>query len=235
MESLLTPEDKKVLQRVSRILSSYGMKEGTVETEGFDYYSDFSDQKIDVEEWSHFSNNYTVDIPPMLYPIYDKIIKYCQDKFYDYDIDTGGNEINYARADIDIDVKKQEISLNYWCSYYDVSDYVGTEISMEDDEDLKKVLEEIQEVTPDSSVTLKYNGSGDSGYIESSFENGVLVPAAVEDYCYRILENNHGGWEINEGSQGEFIFNIDNNSVTLEHQYNTEETSNYQMFSESFA
>ena len=235
MESLLTPEDKKVLQRVSRILSSYGMKEGTVETEGFDYYSDFPDQEINVEEWSHFSNNYTVDIPPMLYPIYDKIIKYCQDKFYDYDIDTGGNEINYARADIDIDVKKQEISLNYWCSYYDVSDYVGTEISMEDDEDLKKVLEEIQEVTPDSSVTLKYNGSGDSGYIESSFENGVLVPAAVEDYCYRILENNHGGWEINEGSQGEFIFNIDNNSVTLEHQYNTEETSNYQMFSESFA
>ena len=99
---------------------------------------------------------------------------------------------------------------------------------------MKKVLEEIQEVTPDNLVSLRYNGSGDSGYMESSFENGVLVPAEVEDFCYRLLENQHGGWEINEGSQGEFIFNIDNNSVSLEHQYNTEETLNYTLFSESF-
>jgi hypothetical protein len=35
----------------------------------------------------------------------------------------------------------------------------------------------------------------------------VKVPfyEAIEDYCYNILESEHGGWEINAGSFGEFV------------------------------
>ena len=31
--------------------------------------------------------------------------------------------------------------------------------------------------------------------------------AEVEDYCYTVLED-FGGWEINEGSNGNFHFNL---------------------------
>jgi hypothetical protein len=44
----------------------------------------------------------------------------------------------------------------------------------------------------------------------------------------------HGGWEINEGSQGTFYFDLEKREVTLEHQYNTEENSNFTLFEESF-
>ena len=85
-------------------------------------------------------------------------------------------------------------------------------------------------------LTLKYNGSGDSGYIENSFdENGDDVPAGIEDWCYRALENNFGGWEINEGSDGEFIFDFNNSMVTLNHIMNTEETETDTLYEESFA
>ena len=235
MNNLLTTEDKIVLQRVSRILNSYGMKDGTLETEGFDYFSDFADREINVEDWTHFSNNYSVDVPPMIYPILDKIIKYCQKKFYYFDIDTGGEDVNYARVDVDIDTKEQDITVNYWYSYYSTSDGYATTIDREDDDALVTTLNDIREISDDNFLTLRYNGSGDSGYIESSFEEGPEVPASVEDFCYRFLENTHGGWEINEGSQGQFVFNMKEGTVTLEHQYNTEETNDFTLFNESFA
>ena len=85
-------------------------------------------------------------------------------------------------------------------------------------------------------MTLEYNGSGDSAYIESSFdENGDAVPAGIEDWCYRALENNFGGWEINEGSDGEFILDFNNSMLTLNHTMNTEETATDALYEESFA
>ncbi len=85
-------------------------------------------------------------------------------------------------------------------------------------------MNEIKEsgARPDSNgrYQLDYNGSGDSGYIESSFSNGGRVPANIEDWCYDVLERNYGGWEINEGSQGYFVFDTKNNIIELEHTYN---------------
>jgi hypothetical protein len=34
------------------------------------------------------------------------------------------------------------------------------------------------------------------------------IEELVEQICYDLLEANHGGWEINEGSYGEFVFNF---------------------------
>jgi len=83
---------------------------------------------------------------------------------------------------------------------------------------------------------FQYNGSGDSGYIESNFEeNGDALPTSIEDWCYRQLEDNFGGWEINEGSDGEFKFNFNDMTITLNHTYNTEENSTDTIFEESFA
>jgi hypothetical protein len=45
----------------------------------------------------------------------------------------------------------------------------------------------------------------------------LLLQEAVEHLCYRCLEERHGGWEINEGSFGEFTLDVVARTITLEH------------------
>ena len=50
----------------------------------------------------------------------------------------------------------------------------------------------------------------------------------IEQLCYDLLEANHGGWEINEGSFGEFHLMVKDNTIELTYNervesYNTEE------------
>lgn len=39
---------------------------------------------------------------------------------------------------------------------------------------------------------------------------------AVEHLCYGYLEARHGGWEINDGSFGEFTFDVARRTITLD-------------------
>jgi len=98
------------------------------------------------------------------------------------------------------------------------------------DEDLRLI-----EVPSDGILKLEYNGGGDSGFVENNFNPGNdSVPSGIEDWCYQQLENNFGGWEINEGSQGAFIFDFNTSTVTLDHTYNTEEQQIDTLYEESF-
>ena len=236
--NLLTPEDKQYLRRVCRYLGSLGMIDGSIEMDidsGWDY--DFSD--IIWEDQTHFANNYSAEVPDGLIPIYKKIADHIQEnnlyKSPQYD------DINYERIDFDIDCQKSEISVNHWYTYYQRGDSNSVTWDAEDDKEIfeewekEGVLEDL-DIPNDGILTIKYNGSGDSGYIENSFEEiGDQVPAAIEDWCYNQLERNFGGWEINEGSDGEFIFNFHNTSVQLNHTYNTEENETDTIYEESFA
>jgi hypothetical protein len=234
MKSILTNEEKKILRYISKYLISVGMKQGYLETESFDEYDGFDFNTLDVREWTHFANNYSMEVPSVLYPILEKILPYAEKKFNN--LDESEYDANYSRIDFMIGTKTEEISCNYWFTYYSVEDGATTTYNSEEDESLEGVFEEIMELGVDSNIIeLDYNGSGDSGYIEGTFRNGESVPASVEDYCYRMLENLHGGWEINEGSQGKFIFDLDSKEITLEHQYNTEETKSFTLFEENFS
>jgi hypothetical protein len=231
---VLSPDDKKYLKKVSNYLNSLGMQDGTIEL-------DFSGERVrlsdvNIEDIGHFSNKYSAEIPSGLVPILQKIINYIDvnDLYQQPDED-----INYERLEIDIDTKTKEISVSHWYSYYDR----GNENSVEFDsqEDLEQfdgwVNDEFATIdVPETGIlTLRYNGGGDSGYIDSSFEeNGDAVPAGIEDWCYRELSNNFGGWEINEGSDGEFIFDFNNSMVTLNHTMNTEENDVNTIYEESF-
>jgi hypothetical protein len=146
----------------------------------------------------------------------------------------------------DINIKKitsvEKLKVgNWYILYYDT----GEENSVEwDDEEGKDLFEgwekdgvfEDLEVPNNGILILSYNGSGDSGFIESSFdENNESVPAAIEDWCYDQLESHFGGWEINEGSNGEFIFNFNKMTIELNHTFNTEENEHDTIYEESFA
>ena len=52
--------------------------------------------------------------------------------------------------------------------------------------------------------------------------------AEVEDYCYTVLED-FGGWEINEGSDGEIILNLKANEYSVQHSWNTEEPRGFEI------
>jgi hypothetical protein len=46
------------------------------------------------------------------------------------------------------------------------------------------------------------------------------IDTLVEAICYEELESKYGGWEINDGSFGEFQFNIDKEKIHLSHNRN---------------
>ena len=94
-----------------------------------------------------------------------------------------------------------------------------------------------------TSVVVTFDGSGDNGQIESlevlAGETTVELPAsvvlmaaaddeepvksadekplaeAIETLCFDYLSHVYTGWEINEGSHGEFAFTVADNSVEL--------------------
>lgn len=236
--NILTSEDKQYIRRVCRYLGSLGMQDGSIEMD-IDSGWDFDFSEIDWEDQTHFANNYSAEVPEGLIPILKKIADYIQEKgLYNT---PQHDDINYERIEFDIDCQKSEISVNHWYTYYDRGD--SNNVTW-DDEEGKEIFEEWEndgvledlEIPNDGILTIKYNGSGDSGYIESSFEEiGDQVPSTIEDWCYNQLENHFGGWEINEGSDGEFIFNFHEMTIELNHTYNTEENAHDTIYEESFA
>jgi hypothetical protein len=235
--NILSPEDKLYLRRVGRYLQSMGMDDGNIEFD-FDYEFDWND--FDWDYITHFSNNYAAEIPEGLIEILKKIFKYIGTNDLDLGPNVNEGDMLSQRVDVDIDVNEKVIVVSNWWSYYDRGDssskYWGGEDGKEIFEEWEQNgLFEDLEIPNDGLLTIKYNGSGDSGYIESSFDEiGDQVPAPMEDWCYNQLERNYGGWEINEGSDGEFVFNFHTMEIELTHTYNVEETATNTIYEEKF-
>ena len=218
-QNILTPEEKKYLGKVSRYLASMGMRHGDI---NFEMEPD--DEEISYEEEyfpTRFDNNYYAEIPDGLVPILKKIINNFGDADLFSNLPNDVDQIDYQRFEITISGVKKEISLTHIYSYYSEGDSSGLEYDdMIEEWEEKGVFEDIQ-IPEDGYMTLKYNGGGDSGYIESEFDNGQPVPTEIEEWGYQQLSDNFGGWEINEGSQGEFQFDFGEKTVVLAHTYNT--------------
>ena len=76
-------------------------------------------------------------------------------------------------------------------------------------------------------LTFDFSGGGDSGYVEeigrsNTSDGNVNLNKLADDVCYSLLSN-YGGWEINEGSQGQIYFDLDKKMSTIEFTWNTEE------------
>jgi hypothetical protein len=230
-QNILTPDEKKYLGKVSRYLSSLGMSYGEIQfemepdQEGIAYSpNDFP---------THFENNYTAEIPDGLVPILKKIIDYVDDDGLYSEVPYDGYLI-YQRFDITINAMSGEISLTHSYSYQIEGGSQGIEYDDMIEEWEEKGVFDDTEIPEDNYLVLKYNGGGDSGYIESNFESGQSVPPPVEEWCYQQLEENFGGWEINEGSQGEFQFDFNEKTVILSHAYNIEESRSNTLWEEEF-
>jgi len=240
MKGILTPEEKKYLRMVSNYIQSMGMNEAIVDFVIEDSYFDLDN--ITWDHITHFENNYRAEIPEGYLNILKKVLNHLQEtKGFDLDID---QYLNYERIEVRLDAVDKEFSVSHSANYYTQGDTNTTEYTSEEDEDVKQVFKDLEELInngelhPDEydELTVTYNGSGDSGYIEGDFtDGGGSVPADVENLCYRILENSHGGWEINEGSDGKFVFEMKTGTLTLFHTYNIEQDYFDTLYEESFA
>jgi hypothetical protein len=237
MKGILTPEEKQYLRRISNYLGSMGMQDGNIEID-MDNQEEFDYDNVDWDYITHFTNNYNADIPSGLIPILQKIMKYCDDNNLIKEPDN--DDMNYQRLEYDIDVDSKKISFTRWWSFYTRGE--GSSVTWEDEQG-KELFEHWEEsgvledltIPDDGILTVPYNGSGDSGYLENNFnETGDEVPAAMEDWCYRELSDNYSGWEINEGSDGQFIFNFHDMTIELVHTENIEDNASDTYYEESF-
>jgi hypothetical protein len=230
-QNILTPEEKKYLGKIARYLSSLGMRFGEI---NFEMETDDEEISYDPNDFpTHFDNNYTAEIPDGLVPILKRIIDYFDDADL-YSNLPDGSDIDYQRFEITIDGVKREISLTHIYSYFGEGDSSSVEYDdMIEEWEEKGVFDDVS-IPEDGYLTLKYDGGGDSGYIQSDFDNGEPSPGAVEEWCYQQLEENFGGWEINEGSQGEFQFDFNEKTVILSHTYNTMLDSSNTIWEEEF-
>ena len=79
----------------------------------------------------------------------------------------------------------------------------------------------------DSITVIKESSKFEDGqWHQRESEEEVDLEEAVRDLCYEILSSEHPGWEINDGSRGEFTFNVEEDTIKLEHtDYYTESTT----------
>jgi len=82
-------------------------------------------------------------------------------------------------------------------------------------------------------LEVDFQGSGDSGWLEEDGrtmrDDHYKIPEVVENYCYELLKQ-YPGWEINEGSQGNFYFDSSKMMVSFEFQYNEEVSARELMY-----
>jgi hypothetical protein len=188
---------------------------------------DVQDNSVEYEE---IDVDFSVATP--IKNIFDEIIELHVDQI----VDEGESEINedetsdYYQIYGTIYLKKQIIKFekfNYTYygveesgTSYDISDYSEGDSMYNNFIDVDKILKELNI----NEMIVGYDGGGDSGYINSDYrtEDGKTgdTPAVIEDICYDLLED-YGGWEINEGSSGTFIFT--KNTIDHEHLWRTEE------------
>lgn len=238
MKGILTTEEKQYLNRICRYLGSLGMTEGIISFEIENEQDTLSEGDFDWEYVTHFENNYRADIPDNLIPILKKIVNFVvnSDKFeIDYNL-----YLNYQQIEIEIDCESKDITVRHYYTFIDrgstsYDEYDSNEDKKTFDDWMDGVLKDT-EVPEEGILTVKYNGGGDSGYLESNFEEtGEPIPAEIEDWCYRELSSNYGGWENNEGSDGVFIFNFNNSTIAHEHTDNIDENDTNTLYEENFS
>lgn len=102
---------------------------------------------------------------------------------------------------------------------YNIDDYMEEDSMFNTFILVRNFLDQIKQ----NWVEVNYSGGGDSGSVHRRYETetgyGVL-PDYFEEICYNLLEE-YGGWEINEGSQGNIMFT--KNEIDIIHEWNTQQ------------
>lgn len=107
-------------------------------------------------------------------------------------------------------------------SYVGIGQESNSIRSSDGDENLIEIFNDLLKDGVIGKWRVDFNGSGDSGYIDdnmTSFQKSDAreISESLNEYLYDFLESRHNGWEINEGSYGFFIIDIDKKTIELDY------------------
>lgn len=184
-----------------KILLSFFRTPVTFETTFYDYEYD-----------NHYING-SIRVPDNIMGVIRKIM---DDKF-ELIFDLAGSETDYYQYVFRIDPKKKSLILFMKGETYTQSD--DTTHGQITNQEFKEKCDNLDI----KEIIAKYNGSGDSGWIEELYFNGNKIETnrdttIIEDELYSLLEYKFSGWEIDEGSSGEIFVN-DELYYTINHTW----------------
>jgi hypothetical protein len=210
MEFILDDEQKKLVKRASLLAKSYKPKNPEIYLrfsveQGGGLEPDWNGSvcNIDTE-----SGEKDIDYEQF----YDLILEFVEDNmdvffepFNQQDDDSWGSiwcEFNY---------ETKTLTFGHDVIYYESS------FSLEEGKIKPDVAQRLINVKNESEdlqgdvISMRFDGGGDSGSIdggENELGDSVDIPASFEDFGYDILEKNFGGWENNQGGNGNVILNF---------------------------
>ena len=212
----LSEKDKKTLDIFSMYLQSYGSKVGKytiqVSTDGEVYW--------DWKYWYGDSTRMSIESYDSIDELIERIFNENQDTMLEnFSSDDRGNVVAIVNCNDRTLTFKADVYIT--STQHHSVDYTFDDIS---NQEIREWLSDIKEAFV--SGDIHYEGSGDSGYIEEDITYNDNTrdnyPNQLENWMYRELEQ-FGGWEINEGAQGDFHFNFQNGTIHLEHGENYED------------
>ena len=215
----VTEEQAKTLKLFAYYAQGYGKKEVNTQIYSQECNEDWRD-----EEW--FGDGHTrVESYDAIDSVIDEIIE--EHDLFEKSVTDCDNK---GQLHINIDCVERTLKIDASEWRYDTNasgDVLELSDLEEGHEDLVKIFNYMKSEGYSEGV-VTFAGGGDSGEINSGIEyDGKFteqIPKGVENFFYEWLENHFGGWEINEGSQGRFVFNADDGNLELEFEENTEES-----------
>jgi|688.fasta_scaffold16165_9 hypothetical protein len=143
---------------------------------------------------------------------------------------------NNGQLRINIDCKEKKIEITR-TEYQFGSNDLYDEKELNEDENWSEFFNEMREDGFKVGI-VKFDGGGDSGEIYNKIEfDGEFETDLEKDvlsFLYNWLGGFYGGWEINEGSHGEFMF-MSNGKVELHfYEHNEDEVQIGQVFYSEF-
>jgi len=214
--SIVTEQQLKSLKLFSYYLQSYGIKKGYLDIYVEGCAIDYMDDHVYNYEDGHGG----------WADMYDSITEVVQDIVEKNDLVKLEDCENRGTIRLIFDCVERILKVAIYEMIYgsnpSSSNMTFDELDEEEQSLFQKLFDKMEE---DGRVdTLVYfRGGGDSGDIDSHTENGYVLNDAILHFLYTWLENYYGGWEINEGSQGEFVFNAKEKTLELRFEENTEE------------
>jgi len=232
---MVTEEERKNFLTLRRILLANGEKAFSWEandTSGQEPEFDDFVGSDDIRIWKGYNNIQIIDLPQeciqSLRTWYEREVSSNFDDVQSSLYDMVPNDVNYETLEFKFDCITKEISASLKVTYTEESDEDGN--SWSDNEEVSEICQNFRNQHPNCNIlTVQYYGGGDSGsiedvYCDGEYLNNDVIPLDMENFIYSNLP---GGWEINEGSRGQYIFDLAKNQVEHSHinYYDSEESA----------
>jgi hypothetical protein len=210
---------KRLLTSFFLFLEQFDTPEASV---SFDMESDsinWWDEKV----WVNILRK-DVKIPSNFLPLFDMIIEKYGEEIWNGSMNE--EEDDYYRVSISFKVDQRLMIITSEITENGEED-AGDEYELKNDKDVDSFLDE----TGLESISIKYEGGGDDGYLEDKGEGDdgeeYELSAGVRDVAYNYLTQSFGGWENNEGARGEIIITKD--TLSINHIWFTREMENSEL------